>query len=783
MSEGDSALTLSDVDQACLAEIEGLAAGGGAAIDALIARLAEPSWAVRRAVIAGLVHLGDLALEPLCQVLQAQRGDEARLAAAVDALAASPGDVESALLHLLDRRAERSSALLCDLAVILGRRKSASASAVLAELVGHGDDNVSVAAIEALGRIGGAGAVEPLIAAVESGRFFRVFPAIDVLGRSGDPRAVPALRALLDDPLCVLEAVRALGNAGEDRTLASVLTSTEDDQVRAAAVALTELSTRREERVGVDRATPAAVREVLLDPALAPRLRSVMVAADPAERSALCRLLGWGGGEAAVEALLALLDQGLQNTEVTAALANLGASAEPRIRRAVLEGDAARRVLLIPLLHGRITALRELRLCLTDPDPAVRAVSATALGTAGDPAVVPELFQLLGDEDAGVSQAASGAIQSLGSVRTEALALAAARSPNARVRRAALRIISYLGYPNGLDLLIDATHDGDPRIRDVGIQGLAFSDDPRSLEALLGAAAHPSPSARAAAMRALGHTAKGAPAVVACLQRGIVDPDAWVRYYACQAVGKVGGEIPVDAVVALLDDEAGQVRVAAIEALARLGTEGAVAALHHAAVSTDPDLARAALLGLGSLQRKDALPLIEQALRSSDRATRMVALGAASAIQAPEVLELLRDAAATDVDEDVRRAAIGHLAARSGPGATRTLISLLAEPRVRPDVIDALAQLGKGRRPALLSALETADDTIAPLLVRVLVRAADPVQALEAALASSEPPGRRAALAALAALAAPRCRPALERAFTHDHDPEVRRIAAVALGR
>ena len=208
-----------------------------------------------------------------------------------------------------------------------------------------------------------------------------------------------------------------------------------------------------------------------------------------------------------------------------------------------------------------------------------------------------------------------------------------------------------------------------------------------------------------------------------------------------------------------------------------------MAALHHAAVSTDPDLARAALLGLGSLQRKDALPLIEQALRSSDRATRMVALGAASAIQAPEVLELLRDAAATDVDEDVRRAAIGQLAARPGPGATRALVSLLAEPRARPDVIEALAQLGEGRRPTLLSALEAADDTIAPLLVRVLVRAADPVQALEAALASSEAPGRRAAVAALAALAAPRCRPALERAFAHDHDAEVHRIAAVALGR
>jgi HEAT repeat protein len=556
VSQGSAAFTLSAGDRARFEEIERLSTGGAAAVDPLIARLTEPSWAVRRAVIAGLVHLGDLALEPLCRVLEGQRGDEARLAAAVEAISASPGDVEGVLLHRLERRADLAPALICDLAQILGRRKSAGAVPVLAELAGHADDNVAIAAIEALGRIGGAAAVEPLLAALSSGNFFRVFPAIDVLGRSGDPRAVQALRALLEDPLYASNAAEALEGAHEAKA-----------------------------------------------PAPAP------------------------------------------------------APLEPR--RA-----------------------------LSDPDPAVRALAASSLGAAGDPGVVPALFELLGDPDPGVTQAASGAIQSLGSARTEALALAAARSPDARVRRAALRIVAYFGYPSALGLLIEASRDDDPRIRDVAIQGLAFLDEPRAVEALLGAAAHPAAPARASAMRALGHLGNDDPAVLACLLLGIADPDAWVRYYACQAVGKVGGEMPVDAIVALLDDEAGQVRVAAVEALARLGTDRAVVALHHAAGAADPDLSGAALLGLGSLRRLDALPLIERALASPDRATRLVALAAAAALRSPEVRELLRRAATTDVDDDVRRAALEQLAALEE--------ALASDPDAE---VQRLADVAPGRRP------------------------------------------------------------------------------------
>src|SRR5690606_13341610 len=137
--------------------------------------------------VAALASLGDVAVGPLCDLLRMSRDDEARLAATVDALVASIGHVEDAVRPLAD---DANPAVVADAAQILGRRRSSAEVPTLVRLLGHADDNVAVAAIEALGRIGGRAAIDSLIGAASSGNFFRVFPAIDVLGRSGDPRAV-----------------------------------------------------------------------------------------------------------------------------------------------------------------------------------------------------------------------------------------------------------------------------------------------------------------------------------------------------------------------------------------------------------------------------------------------------------------------------------------------------------------------------------------------------------------------------------------------------------------
>src|SRR5690606_37633996 len=126
-----------------------------------------------------------------------RRECESRLAAAVDALVASRAAAEAPVIELAQTWS--SPLVVCDAVNVPGRRRARDALSLLAELSKHDDDNVAVAAIEALGRIGGAETVDALVSAVESRHFFRTFPAIDALGRTGDLRAVEPLTALLGD--------------------------------------------------------------------------------------------------------------------------------------------------------------------------------------------------------------------------------------------------------------------------------------------------------------------------------------------------------------------------------------------------------------------------------------------------------------------------------------------------------------------------------------------------------------------------------------------------------
>ena len=779
-SAGDP--SLSTLDQTRVSEIDALA-GDARGIAALLERLSEPSWAVRRAVVAALARAGDPAVRGLCEVLRSHRDDEARLAAAVDALSAARGDVEGAVLALLS---EGDSAVVCDAAQILGRRKSLGAVGPLAALLTHADDNVAVAAVEALGRIGGATVIEPLIGAARSGNFFRTFPAIDVLGRSGDPRAVAPLGALLSAPHYALEATRALGRLGVAAAvplLAASIARANDATVRVAAAALAEVHDRQQERFAAGRATVAAIHAALAeDGAAAQRLAQSLDGADAAEQATVVRVLGWIGGETAAARLVELLDAApLVARAAAAALGQLGPAAEPRLLLALETGGSARRLLLLPVIGRRAASLVPLLACLDDPDGAVRALACEALGRTGDVSVVDRLFARLADEDPSVVQAASAAVQSLGSERTSALALAAARSPLPAVRRAALRIVAYFGDPAALDVLIEGVDDDDARIRDVAIGGLPFVEHPRAVASLLAAAAHPSPKTRASAMRALGNASPGVENLTR-LRLGLGDVDAWVRYYACQSLGKLRDEESAAAMIACLQDPAGQVRVAAIDSLSRLRAPEAAAALRRATGSPDPDVQRAALLGLAATKNVEALPIILLLAESADHGTRLVALSAMAELDAPEVVEALARAA-SDADDNVRAAAVGYLGARPGLASTRALVTLLQSPGGRDHVVQALSHALPGRLEGLLSALETAQGEVASLLVGVLARTgrADSHAAIGQVLGFENVHARRAAAAALTTLPSPDTRAILARAAHDDEDVEVRRLCSLAL--
>jgi HEAT repeat protein len=608
-----------------------------------------------------------------------------------------------------------------------------------------------------------------------------------VLGRSRDSRALATLSRLAVDPLYATEAVRALGRIGDMSAvpvLVDLLARSSGGVACAIAMALVSIYDASEQRFG----TGAAVQRALLTSERVADIRRQLTLAlkraDSSEQVALGKALAWVGEESTIPTLIGLLRAAPEVAQVAAAsLRKLGAVAEPLLLEAIRKGSSEERRALVPIVAGKLSARDQLVACLDDDDPTVRALSCDALAKTSDAGAAPAIFRLLGDSDARVGQAALAAIQSLGSDETRRLALAAARSADARIRRAGLRIVGYFGYPEGLGALAEAAQASDDHIREAAIAGLPFIDDGRALKLLLQAAEHASPKTRTAAVRALGHVASDDD-VRRQLRQALRDDDAWVRYYACQALGRLRDDTATEDIAAALADASGQVRVAAVEALAHLRGTHAFQLLCGVLGSGDPDLQRAALVALGISKRAEALPPLLAALSTTDAATRLVALSALSELGLAEALPAVA-AATRDADEGVRVAATGFLAARSDAAATDALIALLLDDPSDEALIHALARNLPGRASAIAAALISAGDGAAGALVASLARmqSAVGVEVIREALQSPNDAARRSAASALIAMQDAASTAALERAALTDPDAEVRRICAVALAR
>jgi HEAT repeat protein len=766
-------------DQLALAEVQRLGGVGVGAVSQLLALLAHHSWNVRRSVVVTLSTGDEPTLAELCRLLVEARSNEPIIAGLVDALSAASESAEPLVQGLL---ASKDPAVLCDAIQILGRRQHAASAARLIELTEHADDNVALAAVEALGRIGGDAAIGRLIELAEGSNFFRVFPAIDLLGRSREARALPSLGRLLKQPLYATEAARAVGRIGSLAGVAALVHAMEtgpEAVLRVAALSLIAIQDYAVHSIGPASAVSRTVREHA-SRALRDKVARAMSFADDAETVALGRVLIWLGNEDSVSDFVRLLG-GADEISALAVegLTELSALGDARVLAALKSGTSELRARLLPSLMGVAAASEATVACLGDEQPAVRALACHALARGREVAAVPLLFKLLTDADLGVVHAAVGAIQSLGNAETEALALAAVESAHLGERRAALRIITYFGYEASLALCLAALGSDDEKLRDIALGGLPALDDPSVPVVLAGAARHASARTRASAVRALGHVRTN-PASEGVLRAALEDTDPWVRYYACQSLGKLGVVAALPAILARLDDAAGQVKMAAVEALAALPGDAALRALAEAARSTDPDVQRAAVVGAGERAEPELRAVLLAALASPDASIRLVAVSSIARFDGTEA-EL--GAAASDADAAVRGAALGLLASRTDSASSRVLLQMLARDPESATVVAALGQEVDSRIATILPVLDTATDGLARALLAVLSRSQSHHgrAALDAAFASRNVASRRAAARVLSLLFDDSAKSSLARAANGDADAEVRRLCAAAL--
>ena len=316
------------------------------------------------------------------------------------------------------------------------------------------------------------------------------------------------------------------------------------------------------------------------------------------------------------------------------------------------------------------------------------------------------------------------------------------------LKEAAIAVVRILGLPELLSALVEAAWDvaiGEPLLDAVLFAGEAMR--PYVLAGL----AHVDADVRvfcATATAALG-LADSCEACAVLLGA----PEPRVRFSALRALGSLATERFMPAMIECFADPIEAVRAAAVRALGAM----------------DAALATSALLADEAFAHAHAA-LVLQIMRSAPHAA-----------QSPFVRQAL-----SDPREEVRRAAVGVLAANDQTDVAEDLAPLLDDPSVavRGEVVQALARRRSHKAASLLFARLECDEEMREAILRALGRAGDSWTArqLMEVYGQHEPSVRLLILDALGAITAPIAEPFLAQRLC-DGQPDVRSRAVVAIGQ
>jgi HEAT repeat protein len=432
--------------------------------------------------------------------------------------------------------------------------------------------DVRQAAAEALGKIGDARVVEPLIAALkDTDKDVRQAAAV-ALGKIGDARAVePLIAALKDEERDVravaTEALVKIGTLAVEPLIAAL--KDRDSDVRQAAYVLGEIGDARavepliaalgDERSDVRQAAAKALDHLGWKPAQDESAGWYWMAKRDWDK---CVALG----ALAMEPLIAALKD-----------------AEWRVHHAAAEA----------LVKIGAPAVEPLIAALKDAEWRVRLDAAYALGKIGDTRAVEPLIAAIKDRDSDVREAAAYALGAIGDARAVAPLIAALKDEEWDVRWAAAHALDRLGWKPEQDEIAGwywmAKRDWD---KCVALGSFA-------VEPLIAALKDKDSDVREAAAVALDHLG----------WKPAQDESAGWYWMAKRDWGKCValGALAVEPLIAALKHKDSDVRKVAAEALGEIKDPRAVEPLIAALKDKDSDVRKAAAEALVSLYRNASL--------------------------------------------------------------------------------------------------------------------------------------------------------------------------------
>jgi HEAT repeat protein len=625
----------------------------------LIAALDDADPHVRHEAATALGYRRcEAAVEPLIRMLEredttssGEYNDQQAAAAALGELGDSRA-IEPLRKLLVDEPTQR-------VVRSLGALKARDAVPALIALLKHDDVDLRHAVTEALGDIKDPGAVEPLIAVMRAGEpsprplNSLVNAAVRALGDIADPRAIEPLIELSCTPKVMMNRFGGPTDHGAAGALA---------------------------RMG----WPAV-------PPLAKALRDDVLSTRQVAARALRDLDNYSGGvdpadmQPAIDPLVAALNDPSPSVRISAAI-TLGSLGDKRAARRLLEimaeyvppvrdphlyyqAEDDLEPYMVTNIAGYLSRINDpatippLMAMLSDKRPIIRAASARALGYMHTKEAAQPLLALLQD---GAPEVRLEAVDALGRIPTlgtvERLKpLLANGSP--AMRAAAAEALGRLGGEGVADSIAPLLDDADFKVRVTAGIALVRLDDPRGAPALSTVLDDPNDRRREEAITATCVAFLTTERLLPPLTKALDDPSIRVRLYAAPALGRIGTDAAVDALVAKLDDRENLRNI--VQALGGSKHPRAYPIVLAHLKTSDPATQAAAAFQLGDSGNLDyAEPLIEQ-LDDPVPEVRLAVVNALTALKATSAISPLT-VAIDDQDPKVARAA-AHAVERLKP--------------------------------------------------------------------------------------------------------------------
>jgi HEAT repeat protein len=604
------------------------------AIPYLIARLGDSSWRVRKASVERLVVCGEPGAVTDALISAFSDGDNpGRRNSAVEALVAMgprvvPQLVESLQSHDVDVRK-----LIVDTIAGIGDPRG---QAAMIEALNDPDPNVSAAAADALGSIGGAGAESALrtCAIDESSDQLLRLSSLRSLADLEATLVVSDLRDVLDNPILSPAGYALLGSLDDGEAAACLLKGLESRSRASRDSAMEALLRVLSRRDGADfDLLTSQIREAVRSlPDLLAGVVERLPVCDLSTRLNMVQFLGLVGEPSCV---IAILEAGRDEAIAEVAFATLvqmGEISEVAIDRdwerldTPLRRDACR---LLGATGGPLAVERLLE-SLDAADGEQRSAAAEALAACGCKEALTPLVRRLEltanddeietEEECGVLVDALVALcaqpedsQSESLADVVALVSRSLEDPNERIRLQSARVLGRIGRIEDTDLVTALMKDSSAAVRRAAVEALSRISAGRRCEPLRLAMADESYLVRIAAAEAL--VASVRENIRDDLERLVRDEDWRVRSATLRAIGAhdCAGLTREDrlSLIEVGFEDTGAVCLAAIEALAQVGgaaaTRGACSLLTH----SEPELVQAAVDCLGThADQEDLLNLI-----------------------------------------------------------------------------------------------------------------------------------------------------------------------------